>query len=180
MTSTTVESAPQSLGYFNVVTGLIRQPHRFFGQIPLTGIRAPLKILAISAVFHAAVSFTYVYGRSVPLTLILLANAMAIPFIMGGLAWMLQSMIYGRGVGFDKMFAVFAYASSVTLLFSWVPALGLLTEPWRLFIAVAGLAKGCDLGWKRGVILVVASVLLFLMLIWSAMPVLVQIKELFA
>jgi hypothetical protein len=180
MTSTTVENLEQRLNYFGAVTNLIRRPHSFFVQHPPEGMKIPLRFLAISAVFHAAVCFTYVYGRSLPLTLILLANAVGVPFVMAGLAWMLQTMIYGRGVGFDKAFAAFAYASSVTLLFSWVPALGLLTEPWRLFIATAGLAKGCDLGWKRAALIVVLSVLLFLMLIWSAMPVIMQVKELFA
>lgn len=177
MSAETMAAPVQAPGYFDAVTRLIRQPQRFFAEETPSGLRVPFRILCISAVFHAAVSFTYIYGRSVPLTLILFANSLAIPFIMAGLAWMLQTMTMGRGAGFEKTFAAFAYASSVTLLLSWIPALGMITEPWRLYIAAAGLAKGCGLGWKRGVILLLLSVLLFLMMLWSILPLLMRLKE---
>jgi len=174
------ETDKRDNGYFQTVTALIRNPSRFFSGIEVTGLKAPFRVLLISAAFHAAVSFTYVYGRSVPLTMALLANSLALPFAMAGLAWMLQIMVMGREASFTKSFAAFAYASSATLIFSWVPAMGILTEPWRLGIAAAGFAKGAGLGWKRGIILTVLSVLLFLMLLWSALPLLMKLKELLA
>ncbi len=174
------ESKEQSRdnGYFQAVTSLIRNPSRYFAETGVAGLKAPFRVLLISAAFHAAVSFTYVYGRSIPLTLILLANSLAIPFAMAGLAWMLQIMVMGREASFSKSFAAFAYASAATLIFSWIPAMGFLTEPWRLGIAAAGFAKGANLGWKRGIILTVLSVLLFLMFLWSALPLLLKVKAL--
>ncbi len=167
----------QRLDYFQTITTLIRAPRAFFSDMPDQGWQLPAKICGISAIFHVVVSCTYIFGRSVPLAVVLLCNAMLMPLITASLTYMFMTMFMGRKTSLSRMYAVFALASAPVLLISWVPAVGMITEPWRMLLIGFGLNKACSLSWKQSALLVLLAFAALLLFIWSALPVLTDLKH---
>jgi len=175
-----VQEPRTKLDYFQTMIGLIRSPRTFFSELSEPDWRSAAKICGISAVFHVAVSYTYVYGRSIPLALILLCNAMLMPLITASLAHMFMTMFWGKKVSLQRMYTVMALASAPVLLFSWLPALGLVTEPWRILLIGFGLNKGCSIPWKRVCLLLFLTLGALVLLIWSALPLISDLKQILA
>jgi hypothetical protein len=148
--------------------------------MPDTDWKLPAKICGISALFHVAVSFTYVYGRSAPLAVILFLNAMLMPVITASLIHMFMTMTMGKKNNLGRIYAVVALATAPTLLFSWIPAAGFVTEPWRMLLIGFGLNKACGFSWKQSAFLLVSSFGALLLLLWSALPLIRDFKHLLA
>lgn len=180
MTQTEAPPQEQRIDYFKTMVTLIRAPRTYFSEMPALDWKIPAKICGISAIFHVAVSFTYVFGRSVPLALVLFLNAMLMPLITASLIHMFMTMSMGKKNSLQKIYAVVALATAPTLLFSWIPAAGFVTEPWRMLLIGFGLNKACGFSWKQTVWLLVAAFGSLLLLLWSALPLIRDFRHVLA
>lgn len=178
MTETNAPSQEQRMDYFKTIVTLIRAPRTYFSEMQDMDWKIPAKICGISAIFHVAVSFTYVFGRSVPLALVLLLNAMLMPLITASLVHMFMTMSMGKKTSLQSIYVVVALATAPTLLFSWIPAAGFVTEPWRMLLIGFGLNKACGFNWKQSALLLVAAFGALLLLLWSALPLIRDFKHL--
>jgi hypothetical protein len=176
----TPQEQPQRIDFFKTIVMLMRAPRAYFSEMPDMDWQLPAKISGISALFHVAVSFTYVFGRSVPLAVILFLNAMLMPVITASLIHMFMTMSMGRKTSIARIYAVVALATAPTLLFSWIPAAGFVTEPWRMLLIGFGLNKACEFSWKQSILLLVAAFGSLLLLLWSALPLITDLKHLLA
>jgi hypothetical protein len=93
---------------------------------------------------------------------------------------MFMTMSMGRKTSIARIYAVVALATAPTLLFSWIPAAGFVTEPWRMLLIGFGLNKACEFSWKQSILLLVAAFGSLLLLLWSALPLITDLKHLLA
>ena len=107
---------------------------------------------------------------------ILWVNAVVMPFMTAGIAFMVITMSMGKRVSFQKLFSVYAYATSVTLLASWIPLFIWLTEPWKWMLIVIGMVKGCGFKWMQAILIVAVSIFIVMLFFWSLGPVLAFMK----
>ena len=177
----TMENAPRfTFGfYFQALTKMLSSPNRFFGELPIeTGLRQPLGFLILSSLFFAGASLTTIHDNLTLMGGILLMNAIAMPFVTAGIGFMVMVMAMGKRVTFSKLFSVYAYATGVTLLASWIPLFVWLTEPWKWLLIIMGMVKGCGFKWMQAVMVVAVSIFVVVLLFWSLGPVIVQMKGL--
>lgn len=179
---TEINAPPQErrMDYFKTIVTLIRAPRTYFSEMSDTDWKIPAKICGISALFHVAVSFTYVFGRSAPLALVLFINAMLMPLITASLIHMFMTMSMGKKTSLQSIYVAVALATAPTLLFSWIPAAGFVTEPWRMLLIGFGLNKACGFSWKQAVWLLVAAFGSLLLLLWSALPLIRDFRHVLA
>ena len=90
---------------------------------------------------------------------------------------MVQTMTSVNKISFRKMFAVFAYATGVTMAISWIPALNTITEIWKFSLVTYGLVKGCGLTWSRSIVMVLVRIGLLLLFFWSVFPVINELAH---
>jgi len=163
--------------YFQALTRMLSSPSRFFGELPdETGFRQPLGCLIISGLFFAGASLTTISENQILMGGILWVNAVVMPFMTAGIAFMVITMSMGKRVSFQKLFSVYAYATSVTLLASWIPLFIWLTEPWKWMLIVIGMAKGCGFKWMQAILIVAVSIFIVMLFFWSLAPVLAFMK----
>ena len=163
--------------YFQALTKTLSSPSRFFGELPdETGFRQPLGCLIISSLFFVGASLTTISENQILMGGILWVNAAAMPFVTAGITFMVMTMSMGKRVSFSKLFSVYAYATSVTLLASWIPLFVWLTEPWKWVLIGIGLVKGCGFRWIQAVLVVSVSIFIVMLFFWSLGPVLAFMK----
>ncbi|MBW2096672.1 MAG: YIP1 family protein [Deltaproteobacteria bacterium] len=163
--------------YFQALTRMLSSPSRFFGELPgETGLRQPLGFLIISGLFFAGASLTTISENQILMGGILLVNSVAMPFVTAGISFMVITMSMGKRMTFARLFSVYAYATGVTLLASWIPLFVWLTEPWKWMLIVIGLVKGCGFRWMQAILVVAVSIFVVVLSFWSLGPVLAFIK----
>jgi len=156
---------------------MLSSPSRFFGELPgETGLRQPLGFLIISGLFFAGASLTTISENQILMGGILLVNSVAMPFVTAGISFMVITMSMGKRMTFARLFSVYAYATGVTLLASWIPLFVWLTEPWKWMLIVIGLVKGCGFRWMQAILVVAVSIFVVVLSFWSLGPVLAFIK----
>ena len=167
---------PFSFGfYFQALTKMLSSPGRFFGEQPAaTGFWRPLGFLIVSGLFFACASLTTISENQILMGWILLMNAVAMPFVTAGISFMVIIMSMGKRVSFPRLFSVYAYATGVTLLASWIPLFVWLTEPWKWVLIIIGMVKGCGFRWMQAILVVAISVFIVFLLFWSLGPLIVQ------
>jgi len=165
--------------YFQALTKMLSSPSRFFGELSgETGFRQPLGFLITSSLFCAGASLTTISENQVLIGGILLVNAIAMPFVTAGISFIVITMSMGKRVTFARLFSVYAYATGVTLLASWIPLFVWLTEPWKWILIIIGLVKGCGFRWMQAILVVAVSIFIVVLFFWSLGPVIVQIRGL--
>ena len=107
---------------------------------------------------------------------ILFVNSIAMPFVAAGIGFMVMTMTIGKRVAFAKFFAVYAFATGVTLLASWIPLFVWLTEPWKWLLIALGMVKGCGFKWMQAFLIIGLSVFVLVLFFWSLGPVILYIK----
>lgn len=165
--------------YFRALGLLVRSPRLFFSELSEagTGFQRPFAFLLISGLFFAAASLTSQHARPVLAAGVLLGNALAMPFVNAAVGFMVMTLTLGRRVSFERLFAVYAYASGVVLLVSWVPLLVYLTEAWKWSLVGMGMVKGCGFKWTQALMVIGLSVLIVTLFFWSLGPVISSLKE---
>jgi hypothetical protein len=111
---------------------------------------------------------------------VLFLNAMLMPLITASLIHMFMTMSMGKKTSLQSIYTVVALATAPTLLFSWIPAAGFVTEPWRMLLIGFGLSKACGFSWKQTVWLLVAAFGSLLLLLWSALPLIRDFRHVLA
>ncbi|MDD4731146.1 MAG: YIP1 family protein [Desulfovibrio sp.] len=166
--------------FFGTMTEIIRAPRQFFTHLEDTqeNYRNSLRYLAFAALFHTMVSVTYFFSHKLAMAGILMINAMLLPALLALLCMVTMNMLMGAGVTFKRVFSIYAFASGTVMPVSWIPSLQIFTEPIRALLVCVGLVKACGLRWWQAVMALFISVVVFLLLIWSALPVLMQLKTL--
>ena len=163
--------------YFQALTRMLSSPSRFFGELPdETGFRQPLGCLIISSLFFAGAGLTTISENQILMGGILWVNALAMPFVTAGVTFMVMTMSMGKRVSFPKLFSVYAYATSVTLLASWIPLFVWLTEPWKWVLIGIGMVKGCGFRWMQAVLVMAVSIFIVVLFFWSLGPVLAAMR----
>ncbi|GEM_PF-338145 len=163
--------------YFQALTKMLSSPSRFYGKLPdETGFRQPLCFLIVSSLFFAGASLTTISENQILIGGILLVNAIAMPFVTAGISFLVITMSMGKRVTFARLFSIYAYASGVTLLASWIPLFVWLTEPWKWILIVIGLVRGCGFRWIQAILVVAVSIFVVVLFFWSLGPVIVQIR----
>lgn len=165
--------------YFQALTKMLSSPGRFFDELPgKTGFSQPFGFLIVSGLFFAGASLTIINENQILMGGILLVNAVAMPFVTAGISFMFITMSMGKRVTFERLFSLYAYATGVTLLASWIPLFVWLTEPWKWMLIIIGMVKGCGFKWFQAILVVAVSIFIVALLFWSLGPVVVQMRGL--
>lgn len=133
--------------------------------------------LLVSSLFFTVASFTCFRENHWVLSSIFLVNALLMPFIAAGIAFMVMSLTVGRRIPFERLFAIYAFAAGITLLVSWIPFSNWLTEPWKWVLIGLGLVKGGGLTWKQTVLILGLSLVLLILLFRAFFPVIALLQE---
>jgi len=160
------------IGYCDAISGLLREPRRFFRErFQRIGAREALGALLMSGLFCSLAGvITRMSPRPVVLGIIYLINAVGMAFIAAAIGFTVMVLITGRKTGFGRVFAIVALSSAVILLFSWVPHLIVVTEPWRWLLIGFGLRYACGLKIRQILAVVGATIALLIALFYSVLP----------
>lgn len=155
--------------YFHVLPKLLGHPREFFSETANTaGWRQALGFLLVSSMIFAGAFLLNMRPEQPVLTSgILLANAIGMTVIASGTGYMIMVMIMGRHATFGRLFNVYAYASGITLLASWLPFFLFLTEPWKWWLIGTGLKRHAGFESKHVAIIVTLSILTMIALFVS-------------
>ena len=165
--------------YFQAMTRILVSPGQFFRELPgNVGFRQPLGFLVMSSLFFTGASLTCIHERPVLMGGILLVNAIAMPFVTAGAGFVVMTMTVGKRVTFKRFFAVYAFATGVTLLASWIPLFVWLTEPWKWLLIAIGLVRGCGLRWLQALTVIGCSIFVLVLFFWALVPVILYVKGL--
>jgi hypothetical protein len=164
--------------YFQSLTRMLSSPARFFSEMPQdTGFGQSLGFLIVSALFFAGASMTTLYDKRLLMGGIWLVNAVVMPMILAGISFMVMTMSMGKRVTFQRLFSVYAFATGVTLLASWIPLFVWITEPWKWILIVVGMVKGCGFKWMQAILIAAASIFVLVLLFWSLSPLIVYLRH---
>ena len=164
--------------YFQALTRMLSSPGRFFAELP-QDIRLvqPLGFLVSSSLFFAGAGMTTLHESRLIMGGIWGLNAVVMPVILAGISFIIMTMSMGKRVTFERMFAIYAFASGVTLLASWIPLFVWITEPWKWVLIVLGMVKGCGFKWRQAILIAAGAIFVLLLLFWSAGPLIYFLKN---
>ena len=163
--------------YFQTLTRLLGAPRQFFVELPEEiGFRQPFGFLLISSLFFAGASLAHIQENTFLMVGIMLVNAIGMAFVSASFSFMVMTMTRCKRVPFLRVFSVYAFASGVTMLASWIPLFVWITEPWKWLLITIGLVKGCGLRWMQAILIVGVSIFLLILFFWSLSPVILYFK----
>lgn len=151
--------------YSATVIGILGHPRKFFGDLPESGGMAQAAgFLSVSAIVHCAVALMHsAPSNYIVMAGTLLANAIGMVFLLAVLGYSLVSVTGKTKVRFGRLFCIYALASGVTLLISWVPALVVYTEIWKWWLIGTGMTYGLGFRWYRALAIVGVSIVTTIM-----------------
>jgi hypothetical protein len=163
--------------YFQSLAKALGTPGTFFRELPEnTGFQQSVGFLVVSSVFFAVASLTTREFEAPWISSsIFFANAVGMTFIAAGFGYITMTMFWGRKVTFRRFFSVYAFASGVTLLASWIPLFVFITEPWKWLMIGIGLTKTCGLKWLNSVLIIVMSIGMIVLFFRSLLPIISSI-----
>ena len=167
------ENSQFSIGfYFQALAKVLGEPGTFFSELSIDkGFKQSFGFLLVSSGFFAGASLlTRQYANPLLTGGIFFVNAVGMTFIAAGLGYMLMSMFFGKKATFSQLLAVYAYASGVTLLASWIPLFVWLTEPWKWILIAMGLTKSCGFRWNQTVVVIGGSFGIMVLFFKSLLP----------
>ena len=179
-----ISRQPEAIGgrftigfYFQALTRMLSSPARFFSELPgETGLGKPLGFLITSSLFFAGAGITTIVENRLLMAGIWLLNAVLMPMILAGISFMVMTMSMGKRVTFQRLFSIYAFATGVTLLASWIPLFVWITEPWKWCLVVLGMVKGCAFRWTHAILVSAASIFILIVLFWSVSPIIAYLK----
>lgn len=154
--------------YMQAVKALVLKPGVFFGELPESpGFKKPLLFLLTSSFILAALRTPFVPGGSIPMALIILINGLAMPVVSAVIGYGIIFVAMKRKLSWPRMLALYAYASGITYLISWLPLATWIGEPWKWILIGIGLVRGFGLTRGQAVGVVAGSVLVIILLFYS-------------
>ena len=164
--------------YFLALTKLLGEPLKFFSEIPQDmGSRRPLGFLCVSSLIFAGGSLMSTQPPN-PMVMggIFFINAVGMAVIAAGVGYMVMTVIVGRKVTFGRFFSIYALASGVTLLASWIPFFIWLTEPWKWWLIGTGMVKNCGFKVPQVLVIIGVSVGVMFLFFYSLLPIILSRK----
>jgi len=158
--------------YFQALTKMLGEPGRFFkGFTPEPCFGPMFGFLLVSSLFFSVARLTTAMPSNLFLWgAIYLVNALGMTFIAAGLGYMTMTLFFGKKVTFTRLFSVYALASGVTLLASWLPFFVWLTEPWKWWLVGIGMVKACAFNLRQTLLIIGVSIAIMVLFFWSALP----------
>jgi len=169
----TQDASRFSIGfYFKSLAKALATPVTFFQELPEdTAFHQSAGFLIVSSAFFALASLTTRDFEAPWISSgVFFLNAVGMTLIAAGLGYISMTMFWGRKVTFRRFFSVYAFASGVTLLASWIPLFVFMTEPWKWLMIGIGLTKTCGLKWLQSVLVIVMSIGMIVLFFWSLLP----------
>jgi len=180
MEAVTVPTRMNVREYFDTLMDVMRSPGRHFEKVATEpGSRRALFFLMISSLFYCSVSMAYFFENNVAMGVIMMANGILMPALAAVITFCVFSMTGQGKVPYGRFFNIYAYASGAVMVISWIPGLAIIMEPVRAVLVGVGLVKVTGISTLRAVLLVITTALLLLMLIWSAAPIILAMRDLF-
>lgn len=157
--------------YFNTLKQVVMSPKDFFNnfdghsRLPaVTFLVASSIVSALSGMVLGPHPANLIQGS------ILLVNNFGMIVLAVIVAYAVMVPLAGSGIGFKRIFNVYAYSAGATLLFSWNPALIMLTEPWRWWLTWNGMRIECGLSALQSAIILTLSIVMIVTLVWVLIP----------
>ena len=164
--------------YYTALTRLWFSPGRFFGEIPESqSFVQSFGFLFLSSLFFAAASLLYIHEQVLFKAVILLFNALAMPFLGAAFAYLVMTMMMGKRSGYLRLFTVYAFASGATMLLAWIPFSLWFTETWKWVIIGIGLVKACRFRPLQAAAVIGFSVIILILFFWSLGPLILLLKR---
>lgn len=163
--------------YVQGLAQLLTAPGDFFaGPRASSGFGYAFGFLLASSVFHTLASLTQVRNDLASSAGILLVNALGMPLVTAAISYGLARALPGPSPAFKRLFSLYAFASALTLLVSWIPLFLWLTEPWKWILVAMGLVHGCRFKRGQAVVLIGLSIPVVVLLFWSLAYAIVHFK----
>ena len=158
--------------YSQGVIRLLIEPVLFFTDLPETHTPGrALGFAVLCSAFYAGAGLLTGPGPQPPaiMGMIYFANAAGLMLIGSILGFCAMVMIGSKKQAFSLVFALYAYASGITLLISWLPFMLWFTEPWKYWLVYTGFKHSCGLPRARALTVLLISVPVQWCLIYSAL-----------
>jgi hypothetical protein len=158
--------------YFNTLMSLLSSPGSFFSGIQgHVDVKQALGFLLVSSVFYTCASLVTEFPSNPAIRGgVHLLNCIGMVFIFSASAYLMMRLIIGKPIRFTELFAVYALASGLTLISSWIPVFTVLTEPWRCWVVWVGMTKGFGFKKNHAAVIVIVSHILVIIFFRSLMP----------
>jgi hypothetical protein len=159
--------------YFRSLAKVLGTPGTFFEESQKdVGFHQSVGFLVVSSVFFAVAGLT-TRDFEAPwiISSIFFVNAVGMTLIAAGLGYITMTMFWGRKVTFRRFFSVYAFASGVTLLASWIPLFVFITEPWKWMMIGIGLTKTCGLKGLHSILIIVVTIGMIVLFFRSLLPI---------
>lgn len=157
--------------YSQGVIRLLIEPVLFFADLPEAHtLGRALGFTALCAGFYAGAGLLTGPGPQSPpvMALIYFINAAGMVLISAITGFCTMVMINGKSRGFSLVFGLYAYASGITMLISWLPFMLWFTEPWKYWLVYTGFRQSCSLPKSRAITVLLISVPVQWCLMYSA------------
>lgn len=160
--------------YFQAVTGMLKEPRRFFSEMPENmGMKKPMIFLLVSGFLSAFAGIITGMPENPFLSGgIYFTNAIGMAFVAVGFGYVIMTMLIGRRAPFVKFFSVFAFSTGTTLLASWLPFFFWITEPWKWWLIGTGMTTGCGFSGRHTVLIICLTICMIVLFFWSVLPLL--------
>lgn len=157
--------------YLNTLKHVVMSPKIFFSNIDKRSRLPAVTFLVVSSLVSAVSGM--VFGPNAANLIqgvILLVNNFGMVIFTVIVAYAVMVPLAGTGIGFKRLFGVYAYSAGATLLFSWNPALIILTEPWRWWLTWNGMRLECGLSSLQSAIILTLSLVMIVMSVSVLIP----------
>lgn len=160
--------------FVRFIPRLLMAPGDFFESPDSTGgYGSSLVFLFSMSLVYAILAILFVAESRLIFGLVFFLNAFVTPFILASILYLL-SLLSHRGVyTFSGIFSITAYAS-VTLLFSWIPGIAMITGLWKFCLVGVGMARQGGIGGLKAALHVFAAATIMLLFIQLFKPLMIQ------
>jgi len=132
----------------------------FLGMKKHGGFRNPSLFLAACVLVHA--SLTGFFLRSPIMVVKGSLLGILFPFLTAAILFFIITKLFKVPGSYETTFRVNAYAATISLL-SWIPALGLFLEAYRLYLLTVGLTSVFAIKTPRAVLAILLTLAVFVL-----------------
>jgi len=158
--------------YFMALSKLLADPKQFFTDLPRdVDISGPLIFLILSSAVFSAACLMNAETSRVLNAAIFFSNASGMVFIASAVGYGATLMLTDKRVPYTQVFAIYAYATGITILAAWLPAFLWITEPWKWWLVGTGLTRGLQLTKRQAFSVVVMSIAVMTTGFWVVMHI---------
>lgn len=146
--------------YIHSLVGIVLDPRRFYAEL-LSGGTSVAEALwfAVLGSLACAAGMLLTGSQTNPVLMggIFLVNALGIMLISSVLGYITMVMFMGKRATYRTLFLIYAYASGVTLLFSWVIQFIWFTEIWKWWLVYTGFRNTAAFTGRQALFVIAGS-----------------------